>query len=677
MTDPLYSLDSYRPARFGSPVVIHRKGARAAHLQVFSGEPLSSKVRRSNRPIKIKLRKPAARNEMPAGSADSLRFNRAATSIYRKLPVSRLKSHVRQIQIVTAAVYYYSLSTWAWFLNAVRIRRADSRQRNLANARRLREIVEWLGGGFVKVGQQLALRSDLMPPEFCDELDHLFDNHAPFPVEQAIAAIERSLGRSLSAVFREFERKPIGSASLACVYRAVLLNGEQVAVKVRRPGIEALFAADIAALGFVAWFLELLTFYRQRFFENVLTELRNIALEETDFRSEARYQELFRKYHKRRKELKVTAHKVYFELSGEDVLVTQFVHGIPLKDILLALDTNDTAFLNMLKQLSIDPETLAKHLIRSRSYSFYECPFFHGDPHPGNIFVQPRNRMVMIDFGACGVFSEKDRRLMLRINELYARADVSGMVDCVLGLTEPLPLADIDRFRKELLDEWWKGYYGLQSKHAQWWERTSVRLWIALLQLFGDYQISMPAHMIRMIRATLLYDTVAAKLYPKINVFAEFNAYLRGAGRAAERGFLRCAERRLLTGPDPTFFVQLQDAIRLGRDIFFRMKEFVAQSEVGFVAVMDKVYFAIDGAVNLVKVSATVAVLWALIYFGGKLFGLFGAHGLQIKEWSTSLRILAGVAGFLILLNVFSFLRHTMARWRDKDNYSDRSGVTV
>jgi len=451
---------------YGRPIVYVRTTRRRYSPGMSQSRTAAQSSRVPNPPIrKVKLRNIKENKALAEGSGEAFRLNRVASEIYHDLPRSVPLMLRRRLEILAAAVYYFCGSWLIWLLNFTRIQVADQHQRNLKNGRRLREIVEWLGGGFIKVGQQLALRSDLLPAEFCDEFDKLYDRSPAFVVEKAYAAIKSQTGREYYEIFQEFVPNPVGSASLACVYKAVLMTGEQVAVKVKRPGIELLFSADIAAIESVAWALELLTVYRKNFFQNVLAELRNIALEETDFLLEARYQELFRKYHAKKSELRVTAPRVYFEYSGRDVLVSEFVSGIRLTEILDAIDTGDSAFLEMLENLSIRPSTIAKHLIRSKYYSFHECPFFHGDPHPGNIVVQPHNHIVMLDFGACGVFSEKDRRLMLRMSELYGRGDVAGMVDCVLGLMEPLPLVDVDCFKRELLDEWWKGYYGLKSEN--------------------------------------------------------------------------------------------------------------------------------------------------------------------------------------------------------------------
>src|SRR5262249_36057363 len=158
----------------------------------------------------------------------------------------------------------------------------------------------------------------------------------------------------------------------------------------------------------------------------------------------------------------VTAPRVYHEFSGFEVMVTEFVTGIQVKTIRDAVIHRDQRYLDYLKELDIRPKKVARRIIRASYYTFYECPFFHGDPHSANIYVPRGNRIIFLDFGACGVFSAKDRAWMWQMQEYYTRGDVAGMVQCVLGVMEPLPVMDVDRFKGELLQAWWHGYYGIQ-----------------------------------------------------------------------------------------------------------------------------------------------------------------------------------------------------------------------
>lgn len=570
--------------------------------------------------------------------------------------------------ILYYAIRYFFFSLWSW----ITIR--NPRRRQELRAIRLRESLERLGGMMVKLGQQLSLRMDLLPKVYCDELESLLDRSLPFPTEKALQIIEAQIQKPWSEVFRHFNREPIGVASMACVYEAVLHSGERVAVKVRRPKIEGMFAADFKALDWTVGILEFLTMVRPGVLRNFQNEIREIFLEELDFRIEARYQELFRVYFRRRKHLRVTAPRVFHKLSGREVLVSRYVTGIRVRELKDAVLNRNEAYLETLRNLDINPRVIAKRLVRASYYSFYECPFFHGDPHPANIFVQPGNRIVLVDFGACGVFSAKDREWMMQLQEYYTRGDVGGMVQCVLGLMEPLPITNIDAFKAELLQAWWHGYYGIKSKHAEWWERTSFRLWIALLTLFRKYQLSMPLSLFRMVRATLLYDTVAAQLYPQINVFTEFRKYYRQVTRRSRQRLFHSVLWQLLTGPSPESSFRIEQAIEAGKDLLFQVRRFLHQPHFNFAALPKKIFTAIDIALSFFRtwlVTTIVAVLiFTLIQFrSGWRYSPF-----QPLDWPTGVQMASLVLLALYLIYIYLYSRKIMFRFRDPDNYNNRRG---
>ena len=502
-----------------------------------------------------------------------------------RMAVSRVRVVWRLGAMTVLAAYL--LGTYA--LDVVFIR--DRQRRDARGGERLRGALESLGGALVKVGQQLSLRLDILPAAYCDALATLLDeSEREIPFAYARARIEAAAGRPLEEVYRAFDPDPIGAATIACVYQAVRLDGARVAVKVRRPGIIKLFNTDLTVLDWVLRSVEFLTILRPGVSEVFRDEMRKLLLEELDFTIEARYQELFRRYHKKRKELNVTAPRVHHDLSGEDVMVSEFVEGIWVKDLIAALTSGDEESLAVVRALGIKPKKVAKHLVRASHYGLLECPFFHGDPHPGNIVIRPGNEIVMVDFGACGVFTEKERNLLRQMYYFKSRDDIGGMVQCVIALMEPLPPIDMEAFERDLQHEWWHAFYGIESRHAEWWERTSFRLWLALLGLVRKYEIPLPRHLLRMIRATLLYDTVAAQLYPKIDVFKEYRVYQRGVAKRVRKHIQRSAARQLLRGPDDYNYLRLArtfDTAELG---MYRVRQFLDQRQPNFDSLTDKAW---------------------------------------------------------------------------------------
>ncbi len=623
-----------------------------------------------------------------ARSSRSVQSGRTVQAALRSDPVkvNRVWVLFRLLRTTYRSTAFYLGCVWH------RLRRMEDEERQALDARRFRELLKKLGGVYIKVGQQLSQRPDLVPPAYCNELlDFLEDVGDEIPFQDVEAAVRRRTGKSISETFQKFIPEPVGSASVSCVYRAWLKTGEEVAVKVRRPGIERAFAADLKALKWVFHIVEILTIWRPGMSQNFRNELTALLFEELDFLREARYQELFRRYHKRRKKLKVTAPKVYFEYSSAELMVSEYVNARKMQEIIDAVDQDNDQRLLELAIDGIDPKRVAKQLVRSRYYSFHECPLFHGDPHPANIMVRPNGEIVMIDFGACGVFSERDRNLMWQLNRYYSQENVAGMVNMVLRIMEPVdPVRGIHQFKKDLTDAWWDGFYAIKSKHAEAWERSSVLLWFKFFQLVRKHQIPLPRNVVRMVRATLLYDTVAARLYPKINVFKEFEKYSENVARRTRRRIEKCAVRQLMLGPDDSNFLKLQQIADVADGLLNRAQRFLDDYEFSFADVAGKVYSAVRSFIRMILLCLSaalagvlVAVLfhkqgYRLIMNPSEMWYSFRASSLSLTEPSTwSLRppyeggvlYLIGVVWLIsALVMVVAYGRRMYLRFGDVDD---------
>jgi predicted unusual protein kinase regulating ubiquinone biosynthesis (AarF/ABC1/UbiB family) len=543
---------------------------------------------------------------------------------------------LRTIRISGGIIGFFFHKYWAGRVSRRLGEGADKSRLDREAGERLARMLERFGGAAVKIGQQMSMRRDMLPKAYCDALDRFLDDVAegidPAKVRQIVGgtlrANQKLLDRrllpegcsdemALSAVFRSFDAEnPVGKASIACVYRAVLHSGEKVVVKVKRPDVAHKIAVDLEVLDYVCRALEFLTIVWPGWTETFREQLRSMLSEELDFRKEIRYQELFRLYHRRRGKYRISAPKVYYPYSGKQVIVAEFIEGVSVRDLQAALDQRDEATLELLARLNIDRKVLAKHLIRASFYAFFECPFFHGDPHQGNILVQPDNRIYLVDFGACGVFAEKERKILRQLHHFKSKGDVGGMVQCVIKLAEPIPPIDVLSFTKDLENVWWHGLYGVESKHPEWWERTSVRLWAGLLDLTRDCHIPMPLNMLRMIRATLLYDTVAARLHPKIDVFREYRKYHEDYAERVKCKMLRSVFRQSLMGPDPSHFVRAQEAMETANLAMFRFRQFLDAPFPEFQALADKIWTFIR-ELCLVFVNATVvtSVTWTVLAY--------------------------------------------------------------
>jgi predicted unusual protein kinase regulating ubiquinone biosynthesis (AarF/ABC1/UbiB family) len=581
----------------------------------------------------------------------------------------------RLIQLAGVLLYLGIANLFDW-LFAGRFSQSANRELLLLNRRavRLRLVLQLLGGTFVKVGQQMSIRTDVFHPIYCRELESLLDDAEPIPIAYVRKVIERQTGGPLAATFAAFDESPVGKASIACVYRAQLQTGEEVAVKIRRPHIKRHFRTDLAALACVLRTAEFLTILRPQVSLTFRTELELMLMEEVDFHLEMRYQELFRRYLKKRKKLNTTAPKVYFDLCGPDVLVSEFVTGLWMKDLMAGMESGASSYLEALRAQDIDPKKVAKQLVRASHYGFFECPFFHGDPHPGNIVIQPGNRIVLVDFGACGVFAERERIQLAQMHYYHSQEDVGGMVQCVIQLMEPLPPIDVDELRRRLENEWWKGFYGIKSRHAGWQERTSFRLWTALFREVRRFHIPLPLNVLRMIRATLLYDSVAARIYPRIDVFKEYRKYFDGYARHVQRQMQASFLRQLLCGPDPANYVRLRRFFDVGDLLLKRVQVFLRKPEPDFLALVSK---GVDVLMIGIK-WATLSSILTVAALGLEL-GLEVLHKIPASTFVENLK--AGnvtpslfVAWFvLILLVAVKYLHQMWFRLSEKDTNNSGS----
>lgn len=195
------------------------------------------------------------------------------------------------------------------------------------------------------------------------------------------------------------------------------------------------------------------------------------------------------------------------------------------------------------------------------------------------------------------------------------------MVRAVLHLMEPMPPIDIEPFRNRLEDAWWRAFYGVKSQHADWWERTSFRLWSTMLQLVRDYQIPLPTNLLRMIRATLLYDTVAARLDRNIDVFEEYRKHIRFESERVKREVQEDLWRQLVDGPDPSTYVNLQRLTDIGQTLLFRVERLLNEPTPSFVTAIAKGY-------ELLR----LLISWALTTFSVSLFAFLLASTLVYRE---------------------------------------------
>lgn len=308
-------------------------------------------------------------------------------------------------------------------------------QNKLKRACQLREILTDLGPTFIKVGQALSTRPDLIRKDFLEELIKLQDQLPPFDNELAFAIIDQELGRSVDEVYREISPHPIAAASLGQVYRAVLHTGEEVAVKVQRPNLSPILSLDLflmrCAAGFLAPWLPLNLGHDLTL---IVDEFGIKLFEEIDYFNEGRNAELFAANFRNEPLVKVP--RIYWQYTSHHVLTLEWINGFKL---------NDT---QSIRAAGLDPNEIIKIGVISGLQQLLEHGFFHADPHPGNLFATPEGQMAYIDFGMMDQLEENTKetiasavvQLINRDYQALARDFVElGFLDAKTNITPIIP----------------------------------------------------------------------------------------------------------------------------------------------------------------------------------------------------------------------------------------------
>lgn len=291
-------------------------------------------------------------------------------------------------------------------LNAVLFWRRLERPR----AARLRLALEALGPIFVKFGQVLSTRRDLLPSDIADELARLQDQVPPFPAGQVMAILDRVYKKPVDQVFNDFEREPVASASVAQVHLARLPDGTEVAVKVLRPGIARVIAHDLALLDAGATLVELLWSdgKRLRPHEVVAEFAKHLEVELDLMRETANASQLKRNFENSRLLL---VPEVYWDYCSTEVMVMQRMHGTPVSHV------------GTLRAQGIDIPKLARSGVEIFFTQVFRDGFFHADMHPGNIFVSPEGKYIALDFGIMGTLTETDQNYLAQNFIAFFRRD--------------------------------------------------------------------------------------------------------------------------------------------------------------------------------------------------------------------------------------------------------------
>jgi ubiquinone biosynthesis protein len=373
-----------------------------------------------------------------------------------------------------------------------------------------RRRLESFGPSFIKIGQLLALRPDLIPQEYCDELMQLTDSVSPFPWPEASRIIEEELGDP-ALLFREIDPVPVGSGSLAQVYAATTLAGQSVAIKILRPGIQERVPRDLRRTRLFVLLARLsgLDIVSAR---ELVAELADAIMQEIDLTREAANM-------RRLRDLSIASSteripRVYPELSTSRVLTAELLAGVPLSRILRATPAERKAW-------NVDSDRLAVHLLLSTLQQIFRYQFFHGDIHPGNLRVLPDQVLGYVDFGLCMFMDDGLRRGQIRYLEAIYSRNVEAVFKGLLEVLIETPESDPDGLHRDLIvagGDWQDLELLSETRGPAAAHSPVAEGLVSVLRAVRRNHFRVPPDLLGMYRTLLTAETIAWRLGSSTNL---------------------------------------------------------------------------------------------------------------------------------------------------------------
>jgi ubiquinone biosynthesis protein len=379
---------------------------------------------------------------------------------------------------------------------------------------RLRLVFEYLGGAWMKIGQALALRFDLLPDEYCAELLKLLNRTPPVPYEAIRQTILRELGSFPEQIFASFDPVPHATASIAQVHIATAHDGEKLAIKVQRPHVQEQFEADFRIFRMIAYLVGLWDALGGTALRSFSQEFERWSREELDFITEA----------KNGHRLQVRAEgdpiqviaKVRFEFCSRRVLATKLLAGVSFLELSNGGRAQNPESLRALNLRPDDLKTIARNFSWSIFNQIFRDGIFHADPHPANIFVLRGNRIGFVDFGATGRLSKEFRSSLAKVFIHMYRGNIEGAVAENFKLLVPSQDSDLRQAREEFFVAYqmYRLAIGIPSASVR---RLTTQLLIDTMTISRRHKLLMPQELSIYYKTIMTVDAVLSDLAPDYN----------------------------------------------------------------------------------------------------------------------------------------------------------------
>lgn len=414
----------------------------------------------------------------------------------------RRLSNIRRYKQVTEVLTRHGISFVAGWFDWARYKLSGKEREPKNTAQipvKVRLAIEELGVTFVKLGQILSMRPDLIPRDFINELEKLQDNVAPFPIEE----VDRVLldeGIIMDETFAYFEAEPIAAASIGQVHRARLISGEEVAVKVQRPGISNMVRDDMEILYDLARLAESRTSWGKLYHvRDIVKEFEESLTGELDFTREGRNADRFRSDYSSNPHVIIP--RIFWPLTSQKVLVMEYRSGIKISDI------------DEMRAQNIDIKLVCDRLIGAMFDQVYYNGFFHADPHPGNIAVISGEQIIFYDFGQVGQIDHILKQNIMDLILSMVRSDVNGVMQnlLALGISDTGKVHRED-FRKDIA-KLQRKYYGVPMSDVHLGEALQE-----LINLTAKHQVRLPPELALIVKMLLSMESIVSALDPDLAI---------------------------------------------------------------------------------------------------------------------------------------------------------------
>lgn len=376
---------------------------------------------------------------------------------------------------------------------------------NLDMYKRFCLALQELGCVFVKFGQIMSTQQEALPPEFIKELKVLRDDVEVVPFKEVKSVIESHIGDSIKNTFSYFNEDAIAGASLSQVYEARLKDGTEVVLKVQRPDIREKVDIDLIILNYLAYKSKLFSELRIYNISGIVKDFSRQIIEELDFVRDGKNADILATNMKKVEGVYIP--KIYWKYSGPQVLVMERINGVRIDD------------LNGLKQMNLDPHTIALNALHAYLTQIFQDGFFHGDPHSGNLIILESGDIAFLDFGLIGILRPEKRTLLLRLIIGMINTDVNDLIEVFEELGVMVRDDSLDSFKDDL-------YVSLMETKREESKNASLETFNVITDVLRKYNLRVPISTMLMIKVITMVGDFIITIDPDFIILDEIEPYL-------------------------------------------------------------------------------------------------------------------------------------------------------